>query len=78
MPSSEESAGETIAPTGSAPAGSAPDSPARMLELAALTADRLVAEAKAEAESLVSEARAAADGVMDRLADEKAKAKCPA
>jgi cell division septum initiation protein DivIVA len=40
-----------------------PTGPARMLELAALTADRLVADAKAEAESLVTDAHAEADAV---------------
>lgn len=37
---------------------------ARMLELAAVTADRLVADAEAEAESLVTTARARADVIL--------------
>ena len=63
----------------------APPSPAaRMLEVAAVTADRLVAEAEKDAESLVATAQAAADEiaeasrneralVLDRLAEEKAE-----
>jgi cell division septum initiation protein DivIVA len=38
-------------------------SPARLLEVAAMTADKLVADAKTEAESLVSAARAEADAI---------------
>jgi cell division septum initiation protein DivIVA len=37
---------------------------ARMLELAALTADRLVADAETEAESVVTTARARADAIL--------------
>jgi cell division septum initiation protein DivIVA len=38
---------------------------ARMLELAAITADRLVTDAQTEAESLVSSARATADAISE-------------
>ena len=38
---------------------------ARMLELAAATADRLVADAETEAESLVTTARATADAILE-------------
>ena len=61
-----------------------PSSAARMLEVAALTADRLVAESEKDAESLRATAQAAADEiaeasrneralVLDRLAEEKAE-----
>jgi cell division septum initiation protein DivIVA len=42
-----------------------PTSPARLLEIAAVTADRLVADAKTEAESLVSAARNEAEAVLE-------------
>jgi cell division septum initiation protein DivIVA len=45
---------------------------ARMLELAAGTADQLIADAQTEAESLVAAARATADEVLDGLATDKA------
>jgi cell division septum initiation protein DivIVA len=38
---------------------------ARMLELAAVTADRLVVDAETEAESLVTAARASADAILE-------------
>lgn len=61
-----------------------PSASARMLEVAALTADRLVADAEKEAEGLLATAQAAADEiaeasrneralVLDRLAEEKAE-----
>ena len=61
-----------------------PSSAARMLEVAARTADRLVTEAEKDAESLLATAQAAADEiaeasrnerarVLDRLAEEKAE-----
>ena len=45
---------------------------ARMLELAAGTADQLIADAQREAESLVAAARATADEVLEGLAADKA------
>ena len=45
---------------------------ARMLELAAGTADQLIADAQTEAESLVTAARATADEVLEGLAADKA------
>jgi cell division septum initiation protein DivIVA len=45
---------------------------ARMLELAAGTADQLIADAQTEAESLVAAARATADEVLEGLAADKA------
>jgi cell division septum initiation protein DivIVA len=55
-------------------------SPRRLLELAAVTADRLVADAHTEAESVVSSARAEADAILaasrtgaDRIATEIAR-----
>jgi len=61
-----------------------PSAAARMLEVAAVTADRLVADAEEEAESVLATARAAADEiaeasrnesarVLGRLVDEKAE-----
>jgi len=61
-----------------------PSAAARMLEVAAVTADRLVADAEKEAESVLATAQAAADEiaeagrnenarVLGRLADEKAE-----
>jgi cell division septum initiation protein DivIVA len=69
-------------PTGpTAPPESSP-SPARLLELAAVTADRLVADAHAEAELLVTSARAEADAILQagrtgaqRIAAEVARSK---
>lgn len=62
----------------------APSAAARMLEVAAVTADRLVADAEKEAESLLAAAQAEAEEiaeagrnesarVLGRLADEKAE-----
>jgi cell division septum initiation protein DivIVA len=45
---------------------------ARMLELAAETADQLIADAQEQAESLVAAARATADEVLEGLAADKA------
>jgi cell division septum initiation protein DivIVA len=44
---------------------------ARMLEVAAGTADQLVADAQTEAESLVATARATADEILEGLGEEK-------
>jgi hypothetical protein len=46
--------------------------PARILALAATTAEQLVADATSEAESIVAAARASADAALAELADEKA------
>ena len=43
---------------------------ARMLELAAVTADRLVTEAEAEAESLVTKAQSRAEAIVETSRDE--------
>jgi cell division septum initiation protein DivIVA len=47
-----------------------PDSAARILELAAMTADQLVTEAQTEAESLVSTAQADADAILETSRNE--------
>lgn len=47
---------------------------ARMLELAAVTADRLVADARTEAESLVAEAATRAEALAEASRDEAARA----
>ncbi len=47
---------------------------ARMLELAALTADRLVTDAEAEAESLVTRAQATAEEIVGTSRDEADRA----
>lgn len=52
-------------PTAATTAQESPTSPARLLEIAAVTADRLVADAKTEAESLVTAARGEADAVLE-------------
>jgi F0F1-type ATP synthase membrane subunit b/b' len=59
---------DTTAP----PAREGRTSAARVLELAATTADQLVADAKTEAESMVEAARADAGVVRQELADERA------
>jgi hypothetical protein len=46
--------------------------PARILALAATTAEQLVADATSEAESIVAAARTSADAALAELADEKA------
>jgi cell division septum initiation protein DivIVA len=67
-PDESDSPSRADAATGPAEAATAhesPTSPARLLEIAAVTADRLVADAKTEAESLVSAARTEADAVLE-------------
>ena len=87
MPSFEQSSGEIATPTsqlnGDAddldtepsapiPVQEAASASARMLELAAVTADQLVNDAKAEVESVLADLERERETALARLADEKA------
>ena len=81
MPSFDQPSGETVTPTKDHD-GDTRQNPSRILEIAARTADQLVADARTEAESLVTTAQATAQQIGEasrneaaRMADELSRAR---